>query len=247
MFFPSYHCRDSSSAARFAATSTNVSSGDSACWARRTATDARRAASSAASPLGCPWTVSLAYNEFGYIEHLVSTSRSFKDLLTDYNVKTSVTRSTHLLRAHFYRPPTKLQEGNIFSRVCLPVCSGGKGSSCDCYPWCIGLHQAGTPNPQPRLGSPSGHVTWLYRDFPWLPSRRHVQTCSLKGILQCWHLVATEARSYSRQVGSTHSTGMLSCVYLKLFVVSGNQCNKDNAVEWLGGFMVKKAQILWQH
>ena len=65
----------------------------------------------------------------------------------------------------FYHPPTKLREGNIFSRVCLSFCPQG------------------SPHTGPRPWPPA--ITTPYRDFPWpcppTPVHRDpppTQTCS---------------------------------------------------------------------
>ena len=49
----------------------------------------------------------------------------------------------------FYHPPTKLREGNIFSRVCLSFCPQGSP------------HTGPRPWPWPPA------ITTPYRDFPW--------------------------------------------------------------------------------
>ena len=39
------------------------------------------------------------------------------------------------LSYYYYRPQTKLREGNVFTGICLFT---GRGSQCNHYPWCIG-------------------------------------------------------------------------------------------------------------
>ena len=51
----------------------------------------------------------------------------------------------------YYRPPSKLQEGDVISHVCP------QGSPCDHYPWCLGTHDTGTPPPN-RL--PANEIWW---------------------------------------------------------------------------------------
>ena len=85
----------------------------------------------------------------------------------------------------FCSPTTKLQEGNVFSRVFLSVCHSVRwGVPCDYYQWCTGPHQTGTSDLSPGLPSTPnrdprhGHVlTWisLYRGIP--PTHTHLQTC----------------------------------------------------------------------
>ena len=53
-----------------------------------------------------------------------------------------------------YCPPTKLREGNVFSRVCL---STRKGVPCDHYPQCIGPH---CKPPTAGPGPASRPLTW---------------------------------------------------------------------------------------
>ena len=126
----------------------------------------------------------------------------------------------------FYRPPTKLREGNVFSRVCLSVIlSRGWGapiwplpmmhwtSLCRVSPY-LNLQPAPSLYRDPR----HRHVqTWisLYRDIPsppythifklvqlethcTTPPPKHVCTCSL------WS-------THNRQAGGWHPIGMLSC------------------------------------
>ena len=80
------------------------------------------------------------------------------------------------------RPPTKLREGNVFSRVSLILIPGGRGGSrCDHYPRCIWPHHSlTTPWFQPHTPCPRhktslqgtstlpplqpGQRTFLYRD-----------------------------------------------------------------------------------
>ena len=90
-------------------------------------------------------------------------------------------RSRH---SGLYRPPIKLQEGNVFSRVCLTFCpQGGRG-----------------------LMWPLSMMNWtsLHRLFPSL--------VPLEDPLphQYWYLVANETW-YGWQAGGMHPTGMLCC------------------------------------
>ena len=69
-------------------------------------------------------------------------------------------RKTIMFSICYYRPPAKLREGNVFTRVCLFM--GG-----DHYPWCIGPHSTETPGHAPLLKTSGSHQ--------WRP----VQTCML--------------------------------------------------------------------
>ena len=40
-------------------------------------------------------------------------------------MKTEATENDYQF-THFYRPQTKLREGNVFTPVCLSLCSGGR-------------------------------------------------------------------------------------------------------------------------
>ena len=51
---------------------------------------------------------------------------------------------------HFYRLPKKLRKGNVFSRVCLSVCSQREGVTCDHYQWCIGSQFTDTHHASPH-------------------------------------------------------------------------------------------------
>ena len=232
VFFPSYRCRDSSSAAHFAATSTNVSSGDSACWARRTATDARRAASSDASPRGCPWTVSTSSPSARlpalpvYNEQIIYCTIALITMLNYW-----VTMSTHLLRAYFTACQQSCRKV-VFSAV--SVCSGGKGTSCAAIHDVLGaLQYKEPPSSAPSPLDMGPHCTGTRPDPA--PRLAHLKTLGP----QCWYLVATEKHTYGQQVDGMHPTEMFSCWCLNLFIVSANQCNKDNAEKWLWGLMVK--------
>ena len=73
----------------------------------------------------------------------------------------------HITTFIYYRPPTKLLEGNFFSRVCLSTCLFTRGDPM----WPLAC--AGTPSPDmvPHCtGTPhspkSEHGTSLYRDSP---------------------------------------------------------------------------------
>ena len=64
---------------------------------------------------------------------VISTVHSHKKSPTGLNEKAHI-------RFH-YRPPTKLREGNVFSRVCVSVIlSTGDWVSCNHYPWYIWPH-----------------------------------------------------------------------------------------------------------
>ena len=80
------------------------------------------------------------------------------------NLFTKVTRSE---RDH---PPSKFQEDNVYSCVCLSIClftvKRGRGVLCDHYPWCIGPHHTGIPFPR--------HI-WT---CSWISLYRSLQTCS---------------------------------------------------------------------
>ena len=92
---------------------------------------------------------------------------------------------THLVR-HHYRPPTKLREYNVFSRVCLSVRWGGSPVT---DPWCIGLHCSGLPRHgtlvyMPPIPSPPRTWDLTVQEPPandiWWPSLGPVQPFSLQ-------------------------------------------------------------------
>ena len=77
----------------------------------------------------------------------------------------------HISHSHNYRPPTILREGNVFSRVCLPVRERGEGSPCGHYPW---WHWSLTIQ-GPQLYSPCPHHI-VTPPRPSTPSPRHGPT-----------------------------------------------------------------------
>ena len=99
----------------------------------------------------------------------------------------------------YYRPPTKLQEGNVFSRICLSVCPMR-------FPHVTTTIQGTTPlTPSPHRDS-SRHVQTCslgphHTVTP--PPPKSGQTCSLCGLYIC------------QQVGSWPSTEMLSCSHCR--------------------------------
>ena len=118
----------------------------------------------------------------------------------------------------YYRPPTKLQEGNVVSHVCPSVCQSvhGEGVSCDHYPWCFGPHCTG-----PSISSPSplcqpwplGHGPHCTGILPsasdiWWPSWRSIHLRPSTGADIWWLLKHTR----SARAGGTYPTGMLSCL-----------------------------------
>ena len=89
---------------------------------------------------------------------------------------------------HVYHPPTKLREGNVFSRVCLSFCPQGVGPM-----WPLPMMQW-TSLYSPNCSSPT-LCTW---DLTGQGPSHTVQTCSLQDPPQphlCWHLVAIEAHT----------------------------------------------------
>ena len=76
--------------------------------------------------------------------------------------------------------PTKLQEGNIFSCVCLPMVGRERIPRYRAHPLSLSVqsHSSLSPSLVPLL------VTFGGQD--WRP----VQTCSLEDPHRCWHLVA---------------------------------------------------------
>ena len=133
-----------------------------------------------------------------------------------------------LLRPSFYRPPTKLQESNIFSHVCLSVClsTGGPMWPLHMMHWISLYREPPGPNPgPPRLVMEPHwpHCTGtipppsLYR-HPTSPGSlvvtsggqdwRSVQTCSLEDIPP--QLLLTSG-GCSREAGGMHPSRMFSC------------------------------------
>ena len=80
-----------------------------------------------------------------------------------YSVQTSQIQTwlcdTRQQSETFYRPPTKLWKGNVFSRVCMSVCPRECGDPMWHYSWYIEPHLL----PAPALPAPTrGHGTSLY-------------------------------------------------------------------------------------
>ena len=112
-------------------------------------------------------------------------------------------------KGDFYRPPTKLRECNVFNHICL--FTGGEESRGDHYSWCIGPHCKGPPDI--RHGTPRTLASLLVISggHQWRP----VQTCSFEEPPQL--ILTSGAQSLSDwQVGGTHPTGMLPCLFLEL-------------------------------
>ena len=99
----------------------------------------------------------------------------------------------------YYRSPTMLREGNVFTDVCVSICSQGAGSLCDHYPWYIGHHCKSPPNPldiRPGTPPPPRHQALIPSPllvtsggYHWRP----VQTCSFDNTPDRHLVVATEA------------------------------------------------------
>ena len=101
----------------------------------------------------------------------------------------------------YYHPPTKLWQGNVFSRVCPSFCPGGV--LCDHYPWCIRLQRTGTlpptHGPRPML------LTSRSQD------RRRIQLVHLRTLPSLVVTSGSYSSRYGGQAGGMHPTGMLSC------------------------------------
>ena len=119
--------------------------------------------------------------------------------------------ATYSKNGLYYRPQTRLREGNVFTDVCLSM--GDDGSNIKCI---MGYVTRWYGTYRERSGRvPPGHQTW--RPPPseiWCWS---LKTCSN---LFTWDPPLPGARSgrghwnqitYGFQAGSTHPTGMLSC------------------------------------
>ena len=91
-----------------------------------------------------------------------------------------------LLIVYFYRPPSKLREGNVFSRVCASFCSQGL-SPCNYYQW---YHWSVTSHPSlrtcsswtPKPSTPRGTPSPQPLLHPWICSNFFIgdpppQTC----------------------------------------------------------------------
>ena len=105
----------------------------------------------------------------------------------------------------FYRPSTKLREGNVFSRVC----------PCDHL-----MHWTSLYSPQTSdMGPPQPCPSWIYQT--WIPQigtsgghhLRPAQTCSFEDP-PCPPLLTSGGHqsTYGWQAGSTHPTANLSCL-----------------------------------
>ena len=75
---------------------------------------------------------------------------------------------------YYYRPPTKLKEGNVFTGHSVQE----GGPPIDYYPWCIGSH---------CTGSPSRHGTWGHPLAPTvetlpLQTRDLFNACSVQNL-----------------------------------------------------------------
>ena len=113
-------------------------------------------------------------------------SRSGADLVgTSYPWGLNSSSNTWFKKHNIYRPPTKFQKGNVFSRVSVcPSTSGGV--QCDHYPWCLLPHHTWTvPDPAPapsctgtsprsQSHSPVSYIWWPRLEicsnlFTWVP------------------------------------------------------------------------------
>ena len=128
-----------------------------------------------------------------------------------------------ILQLFFFRPPTKLQEGNVFNRVCLSVCPQGSHVTNDhnaldltvegppsSVPLSmfkrvqLGLHCTGTP-PVAK----TGHLFKLV----------HLRTPP--SAADIWWLL----KHIGRQAGSTRPTGMHSSLLLRMLFILTNNVN----------------------
>ena len=130
-----------------------------------------------------------------------------------FNLPINVLNERH--STHYYRPPTKLWECNVFTHVCLFIRGG---SLCNHYPWCIGPHCT-TPS-QPSQAPPpkiSHHQIWDPLASPptgdiWWPS---LETCSNVFIWGRPQPTSTDIWLYGWHVGGTHPIVMLSDLKIK--------------------------------
>ena len=113
---------------------------------------------------------------------------------------------------HIYHPPTKLEEGNVFTGVCQPVGGGGVRM----------MHCTGSPNPPPKTWdltlqppplalSPSRHGFSLYR-----------------APFQSWHLLVTSGGNHWRPVQTSGSPMLTSVGYWGNYV----WCKRAVASYW---------------
>ena len=122
-----------------------------------------------------------------------------------------------------YRLPTKLQEGNIFSRICHSAqVAGGPHVTITMMHW-TSLYRLPGPGPllDIRYMAPSpvpstsdidppgpGPLLMTSGGHHWRP----VQTCSLEDPPTGTDIKLRHQSMYSWQAGSTHPPGMLSCI-----------------------------------
>ena len=126
---------------------------------------------------------------------------------------------------NFYRPPTKLREGNVFSRVCLWVIITWWGIPCDHYLWCIiGSHHKGTP-----LQDMGPHCTGIpdpsTSDTRWPQLETCLNLFTWGPHHWCWNLVATEACMVGKRAVRT----LLECFLVILIITkSCSSCCHTN-------------------
>ena len=148
----------------------------------------------------------LPIESFSY-QHCLYNMRRIAQLHVQW---TSFGRSLYWEINYFYRPPTKLQEGNVFSCVCLFVHKGGGGDALDLLyspsRSAPGSDPLRTSDMGPHGPFPPSSDIWLLslkifsNFFTWRPP--NIST----GVR--WQLLN---HAWSLQTGTTHPTGMLSC------------------------------------
>ena len=179
----------------------------------------------------------------------------------NFNKQQNRTQSQHIPRLiillarsflfHYYRPPTRLREGNVFSRVCHSVHRGGGGSPCDIthgaldltvQPTGLGLSPLQTwdpPSPPPDMGPPRPWPPLVTSgDHHWRPG----QTCSLDLTVQSPPPILISSglhrSTYGWQAAGWHPTGMLSLylLFFHSFITSNHRKTGMNVVALVNRF-----------
>ena len=118
--------------------------------------------------------------------------------------------STLIFRfCHFYHPPTKFWDGNVFSRVCLSL-SPQKGSQVTITHDALDLTTQGhCPTPYRHLSIQGPPCTWTPDMFKLVEIGPHCTGTPPPNFFTMKHVA-----------GSWHPTGMLSCKLIEMFSFS---------------------------
>ena len=114
-------------------------------------------------------------------------------MVTLNSAKIETKEGATILQLFFFRPPTKLQEGNVFNRVCLSVCPQGSHVTNDHN--ALDLTVEGPPSSVPLSMFKRVQLGLHCTGTPPVAKTGHLFKLVHLRIppFRCWHLVATEA------------------------------------------------------